>query len=736
VAVVDDLHTLVLGERGAQLFSGSVYRSMATLIGEGRTVEDILAAAPADVSPAEIYYALDRLEARGAIRESRHGSSVSDGFWDAIGADPSAAARAIDQTRVRLVASGAPGIALLSQSLSTLGAHVALDGEEWDVSIVLTEDYLRPDLATFNDARLQDGKPWMIARPTGALLWIGPLFRKGITACWACLAHRVRAQRFAESYVQLRRDGSHPRVIANYSLPSTELAAAALIATEIVKWLAGAASPELETSLLTLDLATMSSERHPVVRRPQCPACGDASAATRPPQPVTLQSRTKSFTSDGGFRSETPETTLARYGRHISPLTGVVTHLARNPALASAVTPVYFAGVNVARKNESVDALRGHFRGGSGGKGKTEAQAKAGALAEGIERYSGIFDGSEPRFRATLNGLGSSGLHPNDCMRFSETQYARPRSDSGHRFNRVPVAFDEHAEVEWSALWSLTHERFRYLPTAYCYYDYPLPPEERFSWADSNGCAAGNSLEEATLQGFLELVERDCVAIWWYNRIVRPAVNLTTFDEPYFETFRSYYASLNREVWVLDITNDFGIPAFAAVSRSTCTPSDELIVGFGCHLDPKLGILRALTEMNQFLPVVIARASNPAAPFNTMDPDTLAWLTTATPSTQPQFAPLSCATVAASDYKRFEQGDLKDDVDTCVEIAAASGMETLVLDQTRPDIGLPVVRVVVPGMRPFWQRLAPGRLYDVPVALGWLPAPLSEEELNPVPVFF
>ena len=60
----------------------------------------------------------------------------------------------------------------------------------------------------------------------------------------------------------------------------------------------------------------------------------------------------------------------------------------------------------------------------------------------------------------------------------------------------------------------------------------------------------------------------------------------------------------------------------------------------------------------------------------------------------------------------------------------------LVLDQTRADIGLPVAKVVVPGMRHFWSRLAPGRLYDVPVKLGWLPKRLQEDELNPTPVFF
>jgi ribosomal protein S12 methylthiotransferase accessory factor len=73
---------------------------------------------------------------------------------------------------------------------------------------------------------------------------------------------------------------------------------------------------------------------------------------------------------------------------------------------------------------------------------------------------------------------------------------------------------------------------------------------------------------------------------------------------------------------------------------------------------------------------------------------------------------------------------------TCVEIAANHGLETLVLDQTRPDIGLSVVKVIVPGLRHFWCRFAPGRLYDVPVQMGWLSTPLKEEQLNPIPMFF
>jgi ribosomal protein S12 methylthiotransferase accessory factor len=46
-----------------------------------------------------------------------------------------------------------------------------------------------------------------------------------------------------------------------------------------------------------------------------------------------------------------------------------------------------------------------------------------------------------------------------------------------------------------------------------------------------------------------------------------------------------------------------------------------------------------------------------------------------------------------------------------------------------------VVKVIVPGLRHFWMRFAPGRLYDVPVKLGWRSTPLREEDVNPVPMF-
>jgi ribosomal protein S12 methylthiotransferase accessory factor len=81
---------------------------------------------------------------------------------------------------------------------------------------------------------------------------------------------------------------------------------------------------------------------------------------------------------------------------------------------------------------------------------------------------------------------------------------------------------------------------------------------------------------------------------------------------------------------------------------------------------------------------------------------------------------------------KFGEFDKREQVIACIGLAKREGLDFLVLDQTRPDIDVPVARVIVPGLRHFYRRFAPGRLYDVPVKLGLRDRPLSENELNPL----
>ena len=71
----------------------------------------------------------------------------------------------------------------------------------------------------------------------------------------------------------------------------------------------------------------------------------------------------------------------------------------------------------------------------------------------------------------------------------------------------------------------------------------------------------------------------------------------------------------------------------------------------------------------------------------------------------------------------------------CMRRLRKHGMDMLVANKTRPDIGLCVVQVIVPGLRHFWPRFGAGRLYSVPPAMGWSAQETSETALNPPPLF-
>jgi ribosomal protein S12 methylthiotransferase accessory factor len=284
-------------------------------------------------------------------------------------------------------------------------------------------------------------------------------------------------------------------------------------------------------------------------------------------------------------------------------------------------------------------------------------------------------------------------------------------------FNWIPERFDEKQEIDWTAAWSLTEERVKYVPTAYCYYGYPPAAGHDFCRADSNGNAAGNTREEAVLQGFLELVERDSVALWWYNRARRPAIQLDSFDHPYFQALPRFYRQLGREIWVLDITGDLDIPAFAAVSPRKSRKKNDMMLGFGAHLNPEIALSRALTEMNQFLPAIID-GKPPRMTSEPLSDDAFCRPDTTVPARH------------LREFRRLDKGGLRENIKTCVKLARRRKIEVLILDQTRSDVGLPVVKVVAPGLRQFWARFAPGRLYETPVRMGWLNVPLKEEQLN------
>ncbi len=806
VAIVPGDGVFLLSGSKQTVLRGRLYELVAPQV-DGSTADEICDRLAANASPAEVYFTLAQFEKKDCLAESDRALSREDSAWWSLQlVDSPTASRRLQECQVSLHGIGIDPQPL-REMLGAAGVRFASDGE---LSIVVVDHFLRPEIAAFNVAALDSGRPWLLAKPLGVQLWLGPLFRPGTTGCWTCLTERLGANRAVERYLRERQMLPGALQADGARTSASQQAAWGLTAHAIMSWIVRAELPDCEGKIRTFDQISWQTQTHTLVKLPYCPACGhhsDPNAAplprqiaggqlregqigpgenghelNRPPandyqtdgrqtndfqtdglqatghwinghkarpavrsfRPPRFESRKKTLVRDGGHRVVAPETTLKRFGHHVSPITGAVSMLERTSGSGDGALHVYLAGQNHARRHQSLGQLSGDLRNMSAGKGTTDVQARASGLCEGLERHSGVFRGDEPRRTARLADLGAAGIDLRECLLFSERQYrerdianARPS-----RFNFVPHPFDPATQIEWSPVWSLTRQEVRYLPTAFCYYDYPTPKEQRYCLACSNGNAAGNTIEEAVLQGFLELVERDSVALWWYNRVSRPGVDLGSFNEPYLQELADCLAGYQREMCVLDLTSDLQVPVFAAWSRRThaglkaSDGTEQIVFGFGAHLDPKIALLRAVTEMNQMLSYLLQAPPDRVYSDHVTDLETVHWLKTATLENQPYLAPAAAAPWrTAADYKPVWNDDVTEDVYDCQRLVERQGLEMLVLDQTRPEIGLPVVKVIVPGLRHFWARFAPGRLYQAPVELGWLEKPLAEEELNPIPMF-
>ncbi|HZZ62507.1 MAG TPA: TOMM precursor leader peptide-binding protein [Roseiarcus sp.] len=706
------------------LLHGELFCELASAIGKGgRSFGELIRDLGKDFPSDKIHEALKRLvDRRYILPESSSSNGAVAAYWASLGLSPETAEQNLQKCRVRIQSIDVHGETELATALSQLGVRVVKRAS--GLTVTLVNDYLEARLAELNRQHLSDGAPWALVQPSGIFPLVGPVFRPGQSACWMCLAERMKRNREVRALLDRRQ----ARCVAVSPLAHETIGQSAvqLAAVEVAKAIATDFRTPLSDHIISLDLLGSTIVKHHVAARPQCPSCGRKKLRDprRAPAPIELGAGGRVVMTSGGYRSVSPSATVARFRRHVSPLTGVVSRLERIQADLPLNTN-YYATHNFSGPAESVHQLRAGLSGGSFGKGSTAEQGEASALMEAIERYSGIFQGDEIRAKRRFTDFPSGeAIPPNDVLLFSDAQLQQGQAqapDSDER-EAIPALFDRSAKIEWSPAWSLREARFKYLPTSLLYFFYR--GAGAFA-ADSNGCAAGNTLEEAIVQGFLELVERDAYAIWWYNRLQRPELDLGQFDDSYVRDLQKQLAQTGRRLWVLDVTSDLGIPTFVAITHWMQNGRENIEFGSGAHFDARIALLRSLTELNQFLSLnLMGGGTGEKSSLDGVAPLRLEDHPFLTPSGNPVVQPELGS--------KFGHLDTSEQAAACVSLAKQAGLDFLVLDQTRPDIETPVVRVIVPGLRHFYRRFAPGRLYDVPVKLGLRDRPLKENELNPI----
>jgi ribosomal protein S12 methylthiotransferase accessory factor len=235
-----------------------------------------------------------------------------------------------------------------------------------------------------------------------------------------------------------------------------------------------------------------------------------------------------------------------------------------------------------------------------------------------------------------------------------------------------------------------------FIPQAAVFLDSSTVHEDQGVLSGStNGLASGNTETEAVLHALYEVVERDSDARFDQLSADEQAereIDLTSIRSPMLCALVSRFEAAPVHVAVWDVTGPTNIPAYRCVVREpdTWRPLGAHR-GSGCHLSPEVALSRAMTEAAQARMTVItgSREDLPNALY--------------AHAPHPGARPPPPASHAPRDFRHREseqtatwQGDL----DLVLERLASLGFGTAArLDYTRPEDGIPVVHLVVPGLQ-------------------------------------
>jgi len=233
-------------------------------------------------------------------------------------------------------------------------------------------------------------------------------------------------------------------------------------------------------------------------------------------------------------------------------------------------------------------------------------------------------------------------------------------------------------------------------------YTTPLPDGHGCFIATSNGLASGNARIEAISHAVCEVIERDATTLWKCRhdeRLDKNRLDLTGVDDVLCQEVLRKLQRAGLSVAVWEITSDIEIAAFACL----IVPRDDVAIwhyavaaGYGCHPAREVALLRALTEAAQSRLTVISGLRDDfraEAYEQLLNPDVLRAARNRISGSAP--------TRHFSDVPTWDGDTFEDDVERELECLRKAGIrQVVVVELTKPEFALPVVRVIVPGLEP------------------------------------
>ena len=314
------------------------------------------------------------------------------------------------------------------------------------------------------------------------------------------------------------------------------------------------------------------------------------------------------------------------------------------------------------------------------GKGVTRKQALASAVMESLERYSAEMRDTDEVVYGTYDQACDV------MMTIDPKDLILP----------IPVLDRYMSEtIAWTEGWEMFRGCPVWVPACAVYYPYQPDGDYQLFRYHTNGIAAGNTMEEAILHALFEDIERDAWSICEYRDATRGDI-VVEDDGSLPAQLISKFADQGIEIHLKDLTSDIGIPTIGAAADDVRTKDPEMLtIGVGTHLNPEIAAVRAITEVAQ------SRATHKhGAKINAqLQKVTQDMGYERIKQVNRMWFGRSPRTVKLEDMEDRSTPYVLDDIEVVLGSLMEAGFQSVVaVDLTRPELNIPVVRMIVPGL--------------------------------------
>lgn len=584
-----------------------------------------------------------------------------------------------------------------------------------------------------NRASLELGIPAVFGEIWGHRLLAGPLVLPGEGACLLCWKMRSAAcqEEFKdvmayEEYLDRQRQ---PEMHRRPAFPVAAPVLGGILAMEILKTTLAFGRPALAGRIQEIDLLSSESTFHPLLQRPDCPAC---KKKTPGPQQPAL---------DHLKETAIPNQDPVRLGRMlVSRHCGIVRgfqQVMKDPG-EPRLPLVYRAELaNHRFLEEKEEAFIV-----SSGKGMTAQESRMSALGEALERYCASAWSDENIVYKRREELEGPSLDPRRLVLFRPEQYASLKY----------APYQESSRLGWVPARSLASGEQVWVPALAAFMAYDVrSPEEFLFPITSNGLAAGPSLPRAILSAVYEVLERDAFLAMWLHSLPCQRISPFSHPQPEVQGLCHSYARRRVAMELYRIPMDHSCHVFAGIAFSEGGPDGPAsVVGLGADLDPVRAARSAVLEVSQVRPALRIRMREAETRRHIQelvdDPSRVATLEDhdllyADSSTTACFDFLRRRPLEEFDWDQKQGHDPVEDLSRLTDELRGQGSDILYCNLTTSEVqplGIHVVRAIVPDYQPIYfgrqeRRIGGERLFELPRRLGIRPDRAGLDDLNPNP---